>query len=141
MGEGPGEAGHGFPDRIVGLRTGAPYARRVLHAARRPGRRAALALRTGVGLLLHPAHGRGTGTERHLLLRPLGQVRHGPDQGHFQQTPGTSRPITRRTAARPNEAHPENPEKDFGVRFLSGSSSSARGRASSANAPGNRRHR
>ena len=53
----------------------------------------------------------------------------------------SKRPITRRTAARPNEAHPENPERDFGVRFLSGSSSSARGRASCTNAPGNRRRR
>ncbi len=92
---------------------------RVLHPARRPGRRTALPLRTGMGLLLHPIHGRGAGTERHLLLRPFGQIRHGPDQGDFQQTPGKLRPITRRAAARTKRT-PKIRKGIFGVRFLSG---------------------
>lgn len=39
------------------------------------------------------------------------------NQGHFQQTPGTSRPITRRTAARPNERTPKIRKRISGCAF------------------------
>lgn len=81
MGE---RSGTRVADRIVGLRQAAEEPGGVPATARRADQRHTGTERSGLGLLLYPAHRRGAGAERRLLLRPHAEIRYETDPCHFQ---------------------------------------------------------